>query len=247
MEWSDDGIVLSARKHGESSAIVTLLTRRHGRHAGLVRGGAGRRQRGIFQTGNRLAAKWRARLEEHLGSYSCEMTQAYAAEVMSEKLPLAALSSAAILVDMTLPEREPHEDVFDEFSDLLDALLKPGWEPRYVRWELGFLAALGFGLDLASCAVTGVTEGLTHVSPRTGRAVSSAAGAAYRDRLLALPGFLLDDSPGDPPGHADILAGLALTGRFLERFVFAPDNREIPAARSRLVDGIGKAATISGV
>jgi DNA repair protein RecO (recombination protein O) len=245
MDWSDDGIVLSARKHGESSAIVTLLTRGHGRHAGLVRGGAGRRQRGIYLIGNHLAATWRARLEEQLGSYSCEMVRAYAAEVMSAKLPLAALSSAAILIDMTLPEREPHENVFTEFSNLLDALLKPDWESKYVLWELGYLSALGFGLDLASCAVTGVTENLTHVSPRTGRAVSTDAGAAYRDRLLDLPSFLRLDSAKEPPMRADILAGLTLTGHFLGRFVFAPDNRDIPAARRRLVDGIGKTDTIS--
>jgi DNA repair protein RecO (recombination protein O) len=245
MDWSDEGIVLSARKHGEAAAIVTLLTRDHGRHAGLVRGGAGRRQRGLYQTGNRLNATWRARLEEHLGSFSCEMMRAYAAEVMSEKLPLAALSSSAILLELTLPEREPHGDVFEGFSNLLEALLKPGWEITYVRWELELLAAVGFGLDLASCAVTGVTENLTHVSPRSGRAVSKDAGAAYRDKLLALPGFLRADSPDAPAGRDDILAGLTLTGHFLQRFVFAPDDRQVPAARTRLVDGIGRATTIS--
>lgn len=245
MDWSDEGIVLSARKHGESAAIVTLITRGHGRHAGLVRGGAGRRQRGLYQTGNHVSATWRARLEEHLGSYSCEMMRAFAAEVMFDKLPLAALSSAAVLLETTLPEREPHEEVFDDFSNLLDALLMPGWESTYVRWEVELLAALGFGLDLGSCAVTGVTEQLSHVSPRSGRAVSLDAGAAYRDRLLALPEFLRVDSTDAPPAHADIVDGLALTGHFLERFVFAPENREVPAARTRLVDGIGKATTIS--
>lgn len=245
MDWSDEGIVLSARKHGESSAIVTLLTRGHGRHAGLVRGGAGRRQRGIYQIGNHLTAVWRARLEEHLGSYACEMTRAYAAEVMADKLPLAALCSAAILLETTLPEREPQEHVFEAFSSLLDALPTPGWEAVYVRWELGLLAALGFGLDLASCAVTGATGNLTRVSPRTGRAVSADAGAAYGDRLLALPEFLRADSSGDQPSRADIVDGLDLTGHFLERFVFAPNDRPVPAARARLVDGIGRATTIS--
>lgn len=245
MDWSDEGIVLSARRHGEAAAIVTLLTRGHGRHAGLVRGGAGRRQRGIYQIGNRLNATWRARLEEHLGSFSCEMMRAYAAEVMSDKLPLVALSSSAIMLDLTLPEREPHEDIFEGFANLLEALLTPGWEITYVRWELELLAALGFGLDLTSCAVTGVTGDLTHVSPRSGRAVSSDAGAAYRDRLLDLPEFLRADSLNAKPGRNDILTGLALTGHFLQRFVFAPDDRRIPAARTRLVDGIGKATTIS--
>ncbi len=247
MDWTDEAIVLSARKHGESAAIVTLITRGHGRHAGLVRGGAGRRQRGVYQTGNHVSATWRARLEEHLGSYRCEMMRAFAAEIMFDKLPLAALSSAAVLLETTLPEREPHEEVFDDFSNLLDALLMPGWESTYVRWEVGLLAALGFGLDLGSCAVTGVTEQLSHVSPRSGRAVSLDAGAAYRDRLMALPEFLRLDTTDAPPAHADIIDGLALTGHFLERFVFASENREVPAARARLVDGIGKVTTISSV
>lgn len=246
MEWSDNGIVLSARKHGEAAAIVTLLTRAHGRHAGLVRGGAGRRQRGTYQIGNLLAATWRARLAEHLGSYACEMIRAYAAEIMTERLPLAALASAAALVDLALPEREAHVHIFDGFATLLEALLRPGWEPVYARWELDLLAALGFGLDLSECAATGVTEGLVYVSPRTGRAVSEAAGAPYRDRLLALPEFLRGDGES-MVGSPAVLEALALTGHFLERHVFAPDGREIPAARSRLVDGISVSTTISGI
>ena len=158
---------------------------------------------------------------------------------------MVALSSSAIMLDLTLPEREPHEDIFEGFAKLPEALLTPGWEITYVRWELELLAALGFGLDLTSCAVTGATGDLTHVSPRSGRAVSSDAGAAYRDRLLDLPEFLRADSPDAKPGRNDILTGLALTGHFLQRFVFAPDDRRIPAARTRLVDGIGKATTIS--
>ncbi len=244
MQWSDDGIVVSARRHGEAAAIVTLLTRDHGRHAGLARGGFGRRQRGVYQIGNRLAATWRARLPEHLGSYACEMTRAYAAEIMTERLPLAALASAASLVDATLPEREAHQDVFDGFATLLEAFLRPGWEPVYARWELDLLAALGFGLDLSECAATGATEGLIYVSPRTGRAVSEAAGAPYRDRLLALPRFLRGDEE-NAIGRPAVLEALALTGHFLERHVFAPDGREIPAARTRLIDGIGGSTTIS--
>ena len=246
MEWSDDGIVLGARRHGEAAAIVTLLTRDHGRHVGLVHGGAGRRQRGVYQTGNLVAATWRARLAEHLGTFACETVRAYAAEVMAEKGPLLALCSAAALLDAALPEREPNGEMFGSAVALIEALLRPRWPASYVRWEAALLAGLGFGLDLATCAATGTTDKLIYVSPRTGRAVSAAAGARYRHRLLALPGFLRPGSgPGsgasdeDDGGDADgceIADGLALTGYFLHRHVFAPDGNGLPPVRQRLID-----------
>jgi DNA repair protein RecO (recombination protein O) len=245
MQWSDDGFVISTRKHGESAAIVTLLTRAHGRHAGLVRGGAGRRQRGNLQIGNLVRVEWRARLAEHLGNYSCELTTAHAATLMTLKLPLLALGSAAGLLELSLPERAPHPEVFEQFAGLVDALAEPGWETRYVNWEIDLLADLGFGLDLSECAATGSNDGLAFVSPRTGRAVSAAAGEAFRDRLLSLPTFLLDrDSPADA---SQILDGLNLTGHFFATHVFAPDGRKLPPARLRLVDGIARTATISSV
>ena len=245
MQWSDDGFVIATRKHGESAAIVTLLTREHGRHAGLVRGGAGRRQRGTLQIGNLVRAEWRARLAEHLGNFSCELTAANAAGLLSLKLPLLALGSAAGLLEMSLPERAPHPEVFDQFAGLVDALGNPGWETRYVNWEIDLLADLGFVLDLAECAATGTNDGLAYVSPRTGRAVSAAAGEPYRDRLLALPTFLLDHEIA--ADGSQILDGLKLTGHFFATHVFAPDGRKLPPARLRLVDGIARTTTISSV
>jgi len=247
MDWSDDGIVLAARKHGESSAIVTLLTRRHGRHLGLVRGGAGRRARGLYQPGNTVAASWRARLSEHLGSYTCEPVRAHAAGLLESAGALGALASACALVDTVLPEREPHAAVYEASLALLTALAGPRWAQSYVRWELALLAELGFGLDLASCAATGANDGLVFVSPRTGRAVSAAAGEPYRDRLLTLPAFLIEPDDGIAASPAELGSGLALTGHFLERCVFAPDGRKLPPARSRLVDALGHFTTISGI
>ncbi len=245
MEWSDDGFVISSRKHGEAAAIVSLLTREHGRHAGLVRGGAGRRQRGTLQIGNLVRATWRARLPEHLGNLTCELTGAHAAGLLDEKMPLLALGSAAGLLDMTLPERAPHPEVFEQFALLVVALPEPGWEARYVSWEVDLLADLGFGLDLGECAATGANDGLVFVSPRTGRAVSAAAGEPYRDRLLDLPLFLIDGE--SEPDARQILDGLALTGHFLATHVLGPDGRSVPAARMRLVDGFAQASTISSV
>lgn len=236
MDWTDRGIVLSARKHGETSLIVQLLTAEHGRHAGLVRGGASSRARGLYQPGNLVAAQWRARLAEHLGNFSCEMIHGGAALLMDDGARLAALSSASALVESALPEREPYADVFESLSALLDALGHPGWEAAYVRFELGLLASLGFGLDLARCAATGANDDLAFVSPKSGRAVSLSAGEAWRDKLLALPRFLLLD---EAPVAGAVGQGLALTGYFLERHVFAPQGQRMPAARIRFGQRFG--------
>lgn len=249
MQWTDQGIVLRARRHGESSAIVTLLTRAHGRHAGLVRGGAGRRQRGVLQPGNEVEAAWRGRLAEHLGSFTVELTAARAAPLLDDPLRLAALDSACTLTDAALPEREPHRPLFEAFRILLDALQgEEDWLPVYLRWELGLLGEMGFGLDLGQCAVTGATEDLAYVSPRTGRAVSAVAAAPYRDRLLVLPGFLVAGR-GAPPANdpaADLRAGFELTGFFLERHVFHRERGGLPAARDRFVERFLRLTTKSG-
>jgi DNA repair protein RecO (recombination protein O) len=241
MDWTDRGIVLSARKHGETSLIVQLLTERHGRHAGLVRGGASSRARGVYQSGNLVAAHWRARLAEHLGNFSCEMMTGSAAALFDNGGKLAALSAAAALAEAALPEREPHTDVFESLSALIAALgaahAADDWAPSYVRFELGLLASLGFGLDLARCAATGTNDNLAYVSPKTGRAVSLSAGEAWRDKLLALPRFLLADEHPEP---GEVGQGLALTGYFLERHVFAPHSKGLPAARVRLGEKLAK-------
>jgi DNA repair protein RecO (recombination protein O) len=243
MEWSDDGFVISTRKHGEAAAIVSLLTREHGRHAGLVRGGAGRRQRGTLQIGNNVRATWRARLPEHLGNFTCELTGAHAAGLLDLKMPLLALGSAAALLETALPERAPHPEMYERFGGLVEALSEPGWETVYGRWEVELLADLGFGLDLSECAATGDNDNLVYVSPRTARAVSADAGEPYRDKLLALPPFLLDrESTADGPRFLECLT---LTGHFLATHVFAPDGRDLPPARLRLVDALAGATTIS--
>ena len=244
MQWSDEAIVLSARKHGETAAIATLITRLHGRHAGLVRGGAGRRARGVLQPGNEVTAMWRARLAEHLGSFSCELVRAWPAALMTEPLRLAGLSAACALVDAGLPEREPYERLFESLSYLLGRIDRAAdWPVDYVCWEVGLLRHLGFGLDLGSCAVTGATEDLAYVSPKSGRAVTAHAAAAYRARLLELPGFL---AGGEWDGSSQpISAGLALTGFFLERHVFDPQGMRLPASRTRLMDYFSHKPTIS--
>lgn len=241
MDWNDEGFVLTARRHGENALIVSLLTRDHGRHAGLVRGGSGTRGRGLYQPGNLLRAQWRARLADHLGIYTCEMMRAHAAGFLDQPLPLLALSAATALIDSTLPEREPVPQLFDTFEGLISALDTPDWAVHFVHWELNLLGELGFGLDLSECAATGTTDDLVYVSPKSGRAVSNAAAAPYRDRMLALPAFL-QQGTGLNVSSSDIVDGLALTGYFLERHVIADERRHLPAARERLVQTLSRAA-----
>lgn len=245
MDWSDEAIVLSARKHGESAAIVTVLTRNNGRYSGLVHGGSGSRARGIYQTGNLVSADWRARLSEHLGTMSCELLRPYAAALMTERLPLLALISAGALLERLLPEREPHPETFERFQALIESLGDgPDWVAGYVHWERALLDDLGYGLDLTTCAATGTTEDLIYVSPRTGCAVSAAAGAPYQDKLLKLPTFLLSSAPG--AAAPEIHDGLRLTGHFLARCAKDADTGDLPPARAQFVDRLRRDATISG-
>ncbi len=238
MEWTDEAIVLSARRHGETSAIITLMTRTRGIHAGLARGGAGKRCRGLYQPGNMVSAYWRGRLAEHLGTVSCEMIATTAASLLDDPLKLAALSAACAVCEQALPERQPHGPVFNGLAALIAALGNGSnggdWPSAYVKWELGLLAELGFGLELGSCAATGVAENLAYVSPRSGRAVSEEAAQPYRERLLALPAFLL--SRGVAGDHREVAAGLKLTGYFLEKCVFSNYSRSLPPARLRLAE-----------
>jgi DNA repair protein RecO (recombination protein O) len=236
MEWTDEAIVLSARAHGEGSAVVSLLTRQFGRHAGLLRGLS--RQRAIVEPGTLVQATWRARLPEQLGQYALEAHQATAPAFFDDAAKLAALVSACDLADAALPEREPHRQVFDGLAVLLNILAQPLeiWAPAYVQWEIGLLSALGFGLHLDRCAVTGKNDALVYVSPRTGSAVSASAGEPYAERLLRLPPFLIGLGMQAP---RDILDGLRLTEHFLQRVVFHALHKELPTTRARLVDRLG--------
>lgn len=233
LEWRDEAIVLAARRHGETDAIVSLATFEHGRHMGLVKGGIGRRLRPLLEPGNRVEAVWRARLESHLGHVAIEPIRLYAAALLDDPLRLAAAASACAVVDLALPERDPHPRVFAALVALLGRLTAaPDWPDSYVRFELLILAEMGFALGLEDCAVTGSTQELAFVSPRTGRAVSRAAAGAYEARLLRLPAFLVGEGAADDTQIAD---GLRLAGHFLERHILEPADRAAPVARERLV------------
>ncbi len=235
MEFEDDAYVLSARAHGETGAIVELLTARHGKYAAHVAGGASRRMKPFLQAGARTIVHYRARVSDQLGSAQLEPVGEGPSALFDDRMALAGLSAAAAVAAAALPEREPHPGVFLAFEALTAALMLPEiWPAVFVRFEAGLLQELGFGMDLSKCAATGDVDDLIYVSPRTGRAVSRKAGEPYKDRLLPLPPFMLSAQTGLAAG--DVKAGLDLTAHFLELFVFGPVNRPLPPARVWLVE-----------
>lgn len=243
MEFEDDAIVLTARPHGEAGAIVEALTRRHGKWAAHVPGGGARRMRSVLQPGASVRFRYRARVSEQLGSAQLEGAGEGASALFDDPLALAGLSAATAVLSGALPEREPNPGSYLALEALLDALAATElWPAVLVRFEAGLLEALGFGLDLTRCAVTGSTDDLRWVSPRTGRAVCTTAGEPYSERLFALPPFMVSSQEALSSG--DIEAGFAITGHFLETFIFGAMNRPLPAARARLIEGLAAAGRL---
>jgi DNA repair protein RecO (recombination protein O) len=246
MDWRDKGIVLETRRLGETGVIATLFTQLHGRHLGLVRGGTSRRMKPLLQPGNTLEAAWRGRLEDHLGTFTLEPMTLRAGLSFGDPLALSGLTSACALAAAILPEREAHPRLYEAFEVLLDTLeTREVWPAVYVRFELALLQDLGFGLDLTRCAVTGGSDSLTHVSPRSGRAVSAEAAAPYAPKLLALPRFLVEGG-GEGATWRDVADGLKLTGTFLERRVLTPQDKTLPDARARLLAKVDRLAAADG-
>ena len=238
MQWTDEGIVLGVRRYGETSVILELMTAERGRHLGLVRGGAGRRLRAVLQPGNSLRATWRARLDDHLGNYAVEALNLRAAGYLNAAHAVHGVTHLAALCRL-LAEREPHARMHAELELILDSLDDAAAvAPMIARFELGFLAELGFGLDLSSCAATGTTADLIYVSPKSGRAVSRDAGEAYRDRLLRLPAFLRSDA--EPESAEDLADAFSLTGFFLDRHAFSPRGLPLPEARAHFVTALSR-------
>lgn len=234
MDWQDEGLVLTSRPHGESSAALDVLTPGHGRHAGIVRGGASRKLQPALQPGTTLHLTWRARLEDHMGAFTIEPVKSRSA-LLSDRLALAALNSITALLHFALPERDPHPLLYHRTQALFDRLESPDdWTPDYLDWEIALLDELGYGLDLTACAVTGTTDDLAYVSPKSGRAVSRGAAGEWAAKLLPLPPCLMGFPPGD---RGELLAALGTTGWFLvHKLAHDLGHRPIPDARQRLVD-----------
>ncbi len=231
MQWTDEGIVLGVRRHGETGTVLEALTAAHGRHLGLVHGGRSRRMQPVLQPGNRVSLTWRARLDDGLGAYAVEPIDSAVSRLIGSPLALYGITHMAGLLRL-LPERDPHPELYAATRILIDKLddsdIAP---PLMVRFELAILAELGFGLDLGACAATGSNDALIYVSPRTGRAVSASAGEPYRDRLLPLPAFLR----GEGLGPDDVSKGFTLTGYFLGQHIWGPRALPVPEERGRFI------------
>jgi DNA repair protein RecO (recombination protein O) len=241
MEWRDEALVIGVRRHGEASVVLELMTRAHGRHLGLVRGGSGRNLRSVLQPGNDVDALWRARLEQQLGVYTIEPLRGRAAALIDESHALHGVAFLGGLLRL-LPERDPHAQVFEMARLIADVLIARDHAPALLaRFEVALLQALGFGLDLSRCALTGESADLAYVSPRSGRAVSRAAGAPWRDRLLLYPEFLQDAAGAQKPDAAELAAAFRLTGHFLERDVFAPRGVPMPQSRELYLKAVAVA------
>ena len=234
MEWRDEGVLLTVRQHGESSAIVDVFTSERGRHAGVVRGGTSRKMSSVLQPGAQLDVEWRARLEEHIGNLRPELIRARAGYVIDDRLALSGLNAVTALLSFALPEREAYPTLYRRTITLLDLLAEPEiWPLAYMRWEMFLLDELGFGLDLTQCAVTGTTEDLIYVSPKSGRAVSRDAAGEWADRMLPLPPVMLQK--GEAP-DSEIAEALQTTGFFLKKHLAAElGNRPLPEARERFI------------
>lgn len=234
MDWQDEGTVIAVRPHGESAAIIEVFTAAHGRHAGVVRGGASRRMAPVLQPGSQVAVTWSARLSEHMGVFAVEPMRSRSG-LMADRLALSGLNAICAMLHLAMPEREPYLPLWRATMALLDGLERDaGWPVEYLRWELGLLDALGYGLDLGRCAVTGSREGLAYVSPKTGRAVSAEGAGGWAARLLPLPQVLLGQGPAN---RAELQAGLAVTGHFLAKGLEPVlHDRPLPVARQRLID-----------
>lgn len=240
MEWQDEGIVLGVRRHGESNVIAEIMTRARGRHLGLVRGGRSRRMQPVLQPGNSVSVTWRARLDQHLGTYQVEPTELRAARLMESATAVYGVQALAALLRL-LPERDPHPHLFEALGVILENLHEPAAAGElFVRFELAMLEDLGFGLDLAQCAATGQREDLRYVSPKSGRAVSRAAGEPWADKMLALPDFLAQGSRLSAD-HESLSQAFELTGFFLRRHVYEPRGLDIPDARAGFINAALKA------
>lgn len=236
--WRDQGIVLSARSHGESGAIVALLTESGGRHVGYLHGGQASAKRAMIQPGTFVSAEWSSRVSENMGTYKLEEERGISPDILTDKLRLGALMSACALCDAALPEREAHPSLFYGLQALIETLPGDHWGPVYVMWEIAFLKELGFALDLKRCAGGGDPDTLTHVSPKSGRAVSAAQAAPYKGKLLDLPLFLR--AAGGGGDDEDIFTGLKMTGYFLEHWAFNHHTKGVPESRLLFQDRFEK-------
>ncbi len=244
MEWTDEAIILGTRKHGETSVLLEVMTRTHGRHLGLVRGGRSKRLQPVLQAGNGLSVTWRARLENHVGQFAIELTTSRAAALMAKPLGTYGIQFIADLTRL-LPERDPHPYLFQALEVIVDEFREGDVAGELmVRYELALLSELGYGLSLDKCAASGATDDLIYVSPKSGRAVCREAGAPYHDRMLPLPVFLRGQAASNRLAFNEIAQGFRLSGFFLEKHIYGPAEKNAPGLRQSFIDAVRRDLTL---
>ncbi len=244
-QWTEQAIVLSAKRHGENGAVVSLLTEGHGRHAGFVHGAMSSKKRALVESGSHVKAEWSSRTGDGLGTFKLEADRGMPHDVLNDSLKLGALLSACSLCDAALPEREGHAGLYHGLCAFIDSLDTDHWNAAYVMWEISLLRELGFRLELNKCAAGGDANTLIYVSPKSGRSVSEASAEPYKDKLLPLPHFLRPPAMrGEESGEmSDILTGLEMTRYFLEHWVFIHSSKGLPEPRVRFQNRYEKLLT----
>ena len=237
MHLAAPAIVLTALPHGEHGAVVRFLTAADGMVAGYVRGGRSRKLRPVLQPGNVVALDLRARVDTQLAAATVELVTSRAG-LAFDRLTAAATEWLTALTAAVFGEGQAAPRVHAALDALLAGMTAgmdgAGAAAGVARFELLLLETSGFGLDLSSCAATGVTDDLRYVSPKSSQAVSTAAGAPYAAKLLPLPALLLGE--GGTPGWTDANAALTTTGFFVERDLLIGREAKLRPARARLTD-----------
>lgn len=241
MHISTEAIVCAVLAHGEHGAVARLMTPADGMLPGYVRGGRSRRLRPVLVPGNVVQADYRARTDDQLAGLTVELVHSRA-PLLAEPLAAAAIDWTTALAAAALPEGQAYAQVHAALDGVLGAIeaapAARGWAAGLVRYELLILAELGFGLDLTACVATGARDDLAYVSPKSGGAVSAAAGAGLADRLFRLPRFLIDGGAAD---WADLFDGLRITGHFLARDLLTDRRAMVMASRERLIERLKRA------
>ncbi|MCI5049976.1 MAG: DNA repair protein RecO [Rickettsiales bacterium] len=233
MQWNDTALILSISKFSEHDAVVRVLSREHGLYSGIAKRGLGKSKRGIYQPGNLVHAEWKARLEQHMGSFDCELAKPFAALLMKHPHKLAGLNAACSMIPLAMEERDPHAQLYDAFMHVISQMIGGDeWISDYIRFEMTLLREAGYGLDLSRCVATGAQEDLVYVSPKSGCAVSEAAGRPYHERMLKLPRFLREEVK---PVEDEIHEAFRLTSHFLSSWLLEPLGKRMPQARERLL------------
>lgn len=243
MQLRTSAIICAMRTHGEHGAIVRALTPDNGLLAGYVRGGRSRRLRPVLVPGNLVEADFRARTAEQLPGLTVELSHSRAG-LLAEPLAAAAIDWLTTLTAVALAEAQPYPRLYAMLDAALAAIeyapSARGWAAAAVRYELLLMAELGYALDLSACAATGQRDDLAFVSPKSGAAISRAAGQPYADRLLPLPAFLVES--GSEEEWPEIFAGLRLTGHFLSRDILVDRRADVLDARERMVARLARLA-----